>query len=84
MVGCLCVPFVVVCVSVCFFARDRSTSPPGGNHVDGLPPALGRFRARSVFKREFLEICEFVWPNISCMFFSAMAFDSGGQIATRI
>ena len=31
-------------VCVCFFvfvACDRSTSPPGGNQVDGLPPALG-------------------------------------------
>ena len=33
--GCLCISFVIVCFSVCFFARDRSTGPPGGNQVDG-------------------------------------------------
>ena len=29
------------CLYVCFcFLYYRSTSPPGGNQVDGLPPAL--------------------------------------------
>ena len=29
------------CVVLVFIVCDRSTSPPGGNQVDGLPPALG-------------------------------------------
>ena len=33
---CIC---VVRCVSV-LLACNHSTSPPGGNQVDGLPPAL--------------------------------------------
>ena len=58
-------------VSLC----RRSTSPPGGNQVDGLPPALSRFGPRGVFNREFLEICEFVWPNrVLCTVFLGHGF----------
>ena len=42
-------------------ACKRSTSPPGGNQVGGLPPALRRcFWARRMFNLEFIEICKFV------------------------
>ena len=33
-----CIVFLFV--FMCLFACNRSTSPPGGNQVDGLPPAL--------------------------------------------
>ena len=33
--------FVVCLFLLCLFACNRSASPPGGNQVDGLPPALG-------------------------------------------
>ena len=64
---------------------DRSTSPPGGNQVDGLPPALSRFAVPGVVRPEILEICEFVWSNrIFPEVFSAMAFDWSHQIVKRI
>ena len=39
--GCLCSCSVGFICCVCLFACNRSASPPGGNQVDGLPPALG-------------------------------------------
>ena len=72
------------------FGRYRSTSPPGGNQVDGVPLALHRpeksfFWLLRVFQLEILEICEFVWSNrIFPEVVSAMAFDWSHQIAKRI
>ncbi len=40
---CARMPFRCICVVRCvslLFACNHSTSPPGGNQVDGLPPAL--------------------------------------------
>ena len=80
--GCSLFVFVF---AICLFACDRSTSPPGGNQVDGLPPALGRFSSRGLFRREFLEICEFVWQTVIFLkVFGVKAFDWYNQIAKRI
>ena len=56
-----------------------------------VPGMLGRnwhehrFAAWWVFKAEFLEICEFVWPNrIFLQVFLLFPFDPCGQIAKRI
>ena len=44
-----------------------------------------RFRARAVFKLEFLEICEFVWQTgIFLKVFGVKALDWYNQIAKRI
>ena len=42
---------------------EALTSPPGGNKVDGLPPAssFGPKRDFSNEKIKFLRICQFVW-----------------------
>ena len=79
----------VFCFRCCFFfvrlGRYRSTSPPGGNQVDGLPPALRRFCSFGVFKLEFLEIGEFVWSNRNFpIVFSHVAFDSWCHIAKQM
>ena len=40
---------LVFCVGSCVVFFKRSMSPPGGNQVDGLPPALSIFQVRFRF-----------------------------------
>ena len=70
------VTIIIVSIIVCvfcwfvFFVVNRSGSPPGGNQVDGLPPAL---RLRTNARHDigsfwshivgFLETCTFVWAS---------------------
>ena len=42
--------FLCVVFCCCNYFSQRSTSPPGGNQVDGLPPALSATRALQAMK----------------------------------
>ena len=65
---------VVRCVSL-LFACNHSASPPGGNQVDGLPPALHCF-----FQAQTGH-----WPrdvNLWCCPVSPVATQHGGSLST--